>query len=77
MDRTLTILSNVTKDAVPTDRIKLLSVKGVLLARQGPWLEAEHDLSTALAMADQEPWLDPVTDLPAERKPAKKWPYSP
>lgn len=59
LDRALIILSNA-KDTVSLQRIKLFNLKGVLLARQGAWLEAEQDLSAALAMADQEPWLNPI-----------------
>jgi tetratricopeptide (TPR) repeat protein len=59
LDRALTIFSSA-KDAVPIDRIKLLHVRGVLLTRQGAWLEAERDFSDALAIADREPWTDPA-----------------
>jgi tetratricopeptide (TPR) repeat protein len=59
LDRALTIFT-YAKDAVPTDSIKLLNVRGVLHARQGAWLEAEQDLSEALAIADREPWVNPV-----------------
>ena len=59
LDRALTIFS-LSKDAVPTDTIKVLHVRGVLQARQGAWLEAEADLGKALSMADREPWVDPI-----------------
>jgi tetratricopeptide (TPR) repeat protein len=59
LDRAFSIFSRA-KDAVPTDRIKALNVRGVLQARQGAWLAAEQDLSEAFLMADREPWVEPV-----------------
>jgi hypothetical protein len=59
LDRALSTFSRA-KDAVPTDRIKALNVRGVLQARQGAWLGAEQDLSEAVSMADREPWIEPV-----------------
>ncbi len=59
LDRALTIFSRA-QDAVPMDRIKLLSVRGVLLARQGDWREAEKDLQDALSISDREPWVHSV-----------------
>jgi tetratricopeptide (TPR) repeat protein len=59
LDRALAIFSRA-KDAVPMDRIKLLTVQGVLHARKGEWREAEQDLYNGLSMADHEPWVDPV-----------------
>jgi len=58
LDRAFAVF-NRAKDAVPMDRIKLLNVRGVLLARQGDWEGAEQDLHHALSMADREPWVDP------------------
>jgi len=59
LDQGLAIFSRA-KDAVPSDSIKLLNVRGVLQARQGAWLEAEQDFAKALSMADREPWVEPV-----------------
>jgi tetratricopeptide (TPR) repeat protein len=60
LDRALVILSSA-KDAVSMDRIKLLLVRGTLLARQNDWPGAEQDLHDALTMADRESWVDPFT----------------
>jgi len=59
LDRALAIFSRAP-DAVPMDRIKLLSLRGALLARMGDWREAENDLQDALSMSDREPWTHPV-----------------
>jgi tetratricopeptide (TPR) repeat protein len=58
LDRALAIFSS-GQDAVSMDRIKLLSVRGMLQARQGDWQGAEQDLHDALTMADREPLVDP------------------
>jgi tetratricopeptide (TPR) repeat protein len=57
LDQGLAIFGRA-KDAVPSDTIKLLNVRGVLQAQQGVWLEAEEDLAKALSMADREPWVE-------------------
>jgi tetratricopeptide (TPR) repeat protein len=59
LDRALLIFASA-KDSAPSDRVKVLHVRGVLLARQNAWLDAEQDLSDALAMADRERWVDPI-----------------
>jgi tetratricopeptide (TPR) repeat protein len=59
LDRALTIFTRA-KDSVPMDRIKVLHVRGVLLALQGAWQESEQELREALAMADRQPWEDKV-----------------
>jgi tetratricopeptide (TPR) repeat protein len=48
------------QDAVPMDRIKLLTVRSVLHARQGEWRDAEEDLRVAISMADRETRADPA-----------------
>jgi Tfp pilus assembly protein PilF len=53
LDRALLIFASA-KDAVPSDRIKTLHVRGVL-ARQRAWRESEQNLSDALTMAGHEP----------------------
>jgi len=59
LDQGLAIFSRA-RDAVPSDSIKLLYIRGVLQARQGIWLEAEKDLAKALSMADRETSVEPV-----------------
>jgi tetratricopeptide (TPR) repeat protein len=59
LDHALTIFSRA-RDAFPTDSIRVFSVRGVLQALQGAWLEAEQDLSKAFSIADREPWVDPI-----------------
>jgi tetratricopeptide (TPR) repeat protein len=59
LDRAFTIFTN-DKGAVPMDRIKLLTVRGVLHAWMGEWQQAEQDLHDALSMADRELRVDPV-----------------
>jgi tetratricopeptide (TPR) repeat protein len=63
LDRALRIFDSA-KDAVPMDRIRLLTARGVLLARQGVWPKAEQDLSDALSIADREGWRDPAAFRP-------------
>jgi tetratricopeptide (TPR) repeat protein len=59
LERALQIFVSA-EDAVPMDRIRLLTARGVLLARQGAWPKAEQDLSEALTMADREGGRDPA-----------------
>ena len=49
-----------SRDAIPADHIKLLSLRGLLYARQRAWEEADQDLSAALSMADRQPSVAPV-----------------
>lgn len=54
LDRALNIL-NTAKDAVPNDRVILLSTRAALQARQRRWMEAQQDLHEALTIADLHP----------------------
>ena len=47
-------------DADPWDRIKALSTRGALCARQGEWRAAEQDLGNALSIADRESRVEPT-----------------
>jgi hypothetical protein len=58
LDQGLAIFDRA-KDAVPSDSIQVLNVRGVLQAQQGAWLEAEEDLAKALSMADRDPCVEP------------------
>jgi tetratricopeptide (TPR) repeat protein len=58
LDRAFAI-SNSAAEAGRLDRMKVLLVRGVLLARRRAWAQAERDLHDALAIADDEPRLDP------------------
>jgi len=59
LDRAFEI-TNSAADAGPLDRIKVLIVRGALLARRREWAQAERPLHDALAIADGEPRLDPA-----------------
>ena len=53
-------VSYSAKDAVPMDRIKILSVRGALRARQAKWEAAAEDFKAALSIADRDARLDPA-----------------
>jgi hypothetical protein len=59
LDRAVSIFGR-SRDAIPADHIKLLSLRGLLYARQRAWEEADQDLSAALSMADRQPSVAPV-----------------
>jgi len=59
LDRALAIVASA-KDAVPMDRIKLLTSRAGLHAWQGEWREAEADLGSAISTADRDTRLDPA-----------------
>ena len=58
-ERAMLVL-NRARDAVPLDRIKVLTVRGVIRARQGQWREAEKDLCQAVFLARHESQVDPI-----------------
>lgn len=47
-------------DAVPLDRIKALNLRGVIMARQDQWGEAEKDLFEAFCLVRRRPRVDPI-----------------
>jgi len=51
-------IANSAKDAVATDRIKILQTRAVLHSRQRRWQEAAEDLRDAISIADQSARLD-------------------
>ena len=53
-------VANSAKDAVPMDRIKILSVRGALRARQTKWQAAAEDFRSAISIADRDARLDPA-----------------
>lgn len=59
LDRAAAIFAQA-KDSVPMDRIKLLSVRAGLHARQGEWQKAELDLRDAVDEADRESQVIPA-----------------
>jgi len=58
LDRALAIV-NTARDAVPTDRVKVLAVRAALHTRQGQWREAGEELRSAISIADKDVRLDP------------------
>lgn len=57
VDQGLKILETAT-DALPLDRIKLLNLRGVILARQNRWREAEADFEDAFSLARAQSQID-------------------
>lgn len=58
LDRALTIFASAN-NTVAMDRIKFLSIRAALHARQGEWREAEQDLHDAVTLDDREGKVDP------------------
>jgi tetratricopeptide (TPR) repeat protein len=59
LDRALAIFAH-SKDTVPMDRAKILSVQAALHARVGELREAERELSDALSILGREPHVDSI-----------------
>jgi tetratricopeptide (TPR) repeat protein len=59
LDRALSIVTSA-KDAVPMDRIKLLTSRAELHVRLREWREAEADLGSAISTVDRDTRLDPA-----------------
>jgi tetratricopeptide (TPR) repeat protein len=57
VDQGLKVLETAT-DAVPLDRIKFLNLRGVIMARQDRWREAEADFADAFSLARAQSQID-------------------
>lgn len=51
---------NSSRDTLPSDRVKVLSLRGILRTRQERWREAKADLIAAISTADRDMQIDPA-----------------